>query len=339
VPHTPLPTAVEAMRGLFGRWPYSLARYQSRAFDRAVRAEVARRRPAFAYVHHLHLAPYVEALDGVPMVLREHNLEFQWMARYAAAAGASARGAYAAIQSARLRRSESELCRRAALVLAIQEEEARTIRAIAPGVRVETLPIGVDLASVPANEPASPPVVLLAASFEWAPNVEGALRFLAEGWPRLRARSPAAVLRVAGKGPPPALRAACAAAGAELAADVPSMATEYARATLLVVPLWVAGGARVKIVEAAAAGLPVVATPAASEGLGLEGGRHVVTAETPGALAENAAALLESPSARSALAREARALAEARWSLEAVAALQSRYLAAVSLAGGSGVRP
>lgn len=334
VPFAPPSTAVAAVRGLLGRWPYSLARYRSHMFERALRADIARRRPAFAYVNHLHLATYVDALDGVPMVLREQNLEFLWMARYARAAGASARGAYAAIQSARLRRAEAELCSRAALVLAIQEEEARVIRAIAPGARVETLPVGVDLASFPPRSPASPPVVLLAASFQWPPNVEGALRFLGSGWPRLRARAPGAVLRVAGKGPPRALREACAAAGAELVADVPSMAAEYARATLLLVPLWIGGGARVKIVEAAAARLPVAATRFAAEGLGLDDGRHIVTAETPEALADAAAALLDSPETRSALAREARAVAEARWSLDAVAALQSRYLAAAVAATG-----
>ena len=329
VPFTPPSGVVAAWRGLFGRWPYSLARYRSQAFDRAIRQEIARRRPAVAYVHHLHLATYVDALDGVPMVLREHNVEFLWMARYARAAGASPRGIYATLQAARLRRAEAELCRRAALVLAIQDEEARVLRAMAPGARVETLPVGVDLAAFPEPAPVSPPVVLLAASFQWPPNVEGALRFLREGWPRLRARVPAAVLRLAGKAPPRALRDACAEAGVELAADVPSMPAEYARATLLLVPIWVGAGARVKIVEALAARLPVVSTSIGAEGLDLEPGVHFAGAETAEALADAAAELLEEPGLRESLATEGRAMAESRWSLHAVSALQARLLSSV----------
>ena len=46
----------------------------------------------------------------------------------------------------------------------------------------------VDLDRYPLPRPAQPPVVLLAGSFAWKPNVEGALRFLDEGWPRARCR-------------------------------------------------------------------------------------------------------------------------------------------------------
>ncbi|HEU4335477.1 MAG TPA: glycosyltransferase, partial [Candidatus Eisenbacteria bacterium] len=256
----PPPAWIAAVTGLFGRWPYSLARYRSREFERAVRGEIARRRPAFVYAHHLHLATYVDALDGVPLVLREHNVEFRWMERYARSRGATPRGLYARLQSARLLAAESALCRRAALVLAIQDDEARALRAIAPGARVETLPVGADLAGVPPRSPEHPPVVLLAASFLWPPNVEGAIRFLHEGWPRLRERAPGAVLRIAGKQPPIRLLDEAVKAGVECRPDVPSMADEYARATLLIVPLWVGAGARVKMVEALAARLPVVAT-------------------------------------------------------------------------------
>ena len=330
VPFAPPPAAAAAWRGLFGRWPYSLARYRSAAMERAIGEEIARRPPAFVYVHHLHLATYADRFGGAPMVLREHNVEFLWMARYARAQRATPRGVYAFLQALRLRRAEGALCGRAALVLAIQEEEARVLRAIAPGARVETLPVGVDLASFPPRLPAAPPVLLLAASFQWPPNVEGALRFLRQGWPRLRALAPGATLRVTGKGPPPELRAACESAGAELAADVPSMADEFARATLLLVPLWVGAGARVKMVEALAAGLPVVSTSLAAAGLGLEAGKHFVAADSSVAMAEAAAALLGDPARLGAISVAGRGEAERRWSLEAVASRQADLLASVA---------
>jgi hypothetical protein len=95
----------------------------------------------------------------------------------------------------------------------------------------------VDFARFEPRRPASPPIVLLNGAFTWAPNVEGALRFLREGWPVLRGQAPGARLRIAGKQPPAELRRAASAAGAELAADVPSMETELAKASVLVVPL------------------------------------------------------------------------------------------------------
>jgi polysaccharide biosynthesis protein PslH len=325
----PPPAWIAALRGVVGRWPYTLTRYRSNAFERAIRGEIARRRPAFAYVHHLHLATYVDALHGVPMVLREHNLDSRSLERYARARSGTPTGVYTALQARRVNRAEAVLCRRAALVLAIQNDEAAALRRIAPDVPVEILPVGVDLTRVPRRAPASPPVALLAGSFQWRPNVDGALRFLEDGWPRLRERAPGVLLRVAGKGPPPELQRACSTAGVALASDVPSMAEEYARATLLLVPLWIGAGVRVKIVEALAARLPVVATPLGAAGLGLEAGEHFVEADTPKAMADGAAALFSDPRLQEALALAGRAYAERHWSLEHVVALQSRLLASV----------
>src|SRR6185436_6840353 len=132
----------------------------------------------------------------------------------------------------------------------------KELKALAPGTRVETLPVGVDLESYPRPHPGEPPVVLLAGSFAWAPNVHGAIRFMREGWPRVTARVPRARLRVVGKDPPRSLFRAADRIGVEVMANVPSMAEEMAKATVFVVPLWVGAGVRVKIVEAMAARVP-----------------------------------------------------------------------------------
>ena len=276
------------------------------------------------------MATYATALRDTPLVLREHNVEHVWMTRYARSLGLSPAALYALFQAARLRRAEAALCGRAALVLAIQPEEAAALRALAPGARVETLPVGVDLARCTPPSPADPPVVLLAGSFEWPPNEAGALAFLREGWPRVVARGSGARLRLAGKAPSARLRTAANAAGAEVAGRVPSMAEEFRRATVLVVPLWMGAGARVKIVEAMAAGLAVAATPLGAEGLGLTPGREYASAETPAALGEAIAGLLASPERRSEIARAARETAEARFSLEAVIRAQNDLCASVA---------
>lgn len=327
VPFRPPPAAIAALRGLFGRWPYTLARFQDPSFAAAIRGRVAADAPEYALVNHLHLAPYADALGRVPLVLREHNVEHLWMERYASGLGSGPRAAYARIQATRLRDAERSLCARAALVLAIQEGEAAALRALAPAARVETLPIGVDLERFHEPSPSRTPVVLLPASFGWEPNVAGAIRFLDEGWPRVRARHPEARLRVAGKAPPANLRAAAERAGAEVRADVPSMEAEFAEATVIVVPLWVGAGARVKIVEAMASHTPVIATRLAAEGLDLEPETHYVAGETPEDLADGISMLLESPRERDRLAFVGRSLAETRWSLEAVSRRQAALIA------------
>ncbi len=329
IPHRPPPTALAIAHGLFGPWPHTLARYRSARLEETMRRLVATRHPAFVLVNHLHLATCVGALGEVPMVLREHNLEFSWMERYAESLGGGARW-YARLQARRLRSAEAALCRRAALVLAVQDEEAATLRALCPGTPVETVPVGIDLGRFPAPRRTDPPTVLIVGSFAWVPNVRGASRFLAEGWPRVVAAVPAARLRLAGKDPPPEFANAARDAGAEVVGYVPSMEDEFARASALVVPLWVGAGARVKIIEAFAARLPVVSTSVGAEGLAIVPGTHFVRGDSPRELADGLIALLRSPELQTALARAGRLLAEQRWSLEAVAAIQNRLCARVA---------
>jgi glycosyltransferase involved in cell wall biosynthesis len=330
VPHRPPPTPRAAMAGLFGRWPYSLARYRSGSMNRAVRAAVVQTEPAFALASNLHMATYGDAIGPVPLVLREQNLEHVWMSRFARALGPTPAGLYARVQAARLKRAERRLVERAALTLAIQPEETASIRSLCPDARVETLPVGVDLSRVPRREPSEPPTLLLAGSLEWPPNVEGALAFLRRGWPRVRARAPGVGLRLAGKNPPLRLRREAEAAGVTVAANVPSMIEEFRRAAALVIPLWMGAGARVKAIEAMATGLPIASTAIGMEGLGAVPGEHYLEAETPEALGDAAAELLAEPERAARRSASAHALVAQRYSLEAVARLQSELCASVA---------
>ncbi len=206
VAHRPPSRPAAAWDGLFGPWPYTLARYRNPELPGTLRALVAETRPSFAMVTPLHMATYAEDLEGVPVVLRMHNLEFVWMERYARRLGLTPAGLYARAQVRRLRDAEGTLSRRASLVLAIQPEEATGLREVAPDARVEVLPVGVDLSRYQDPQPGEPPIVLLGGSFAWPPNVDGAIQFIRKGWPRVAARVPSARLRMVGKDPAPLAR-------------------------------------------------------------------------------------------------------------------------------------
>jgi glycosyltransferase involved in cell wall biosynthesis len=217
-----------------------------------------------------------------------------------------------------MRVAEARLCEAFDLVAAIQEREAQALRALAPRARVEVIPMGIDYSRFLPHAPASPPVVLLTGAFGWAPNAEGARAFVSNGWPRVAARVPGARLRVVGKDLSLDLEHSIRAAGGEPVGYVDSITPEYAVATVLVVPLWVGAGVRVKIVEALGAGPVVVSTPLGAEGLGLERDRHFVEAGTPEELGEAVARLLLAPELARAIADEGRRFAQERFSISAV---------------------
>ena len=320
VAHRPPPLPVALVRGAFGRWPYMLARYRNRAFEATLRRLVATKRPDLVVVNALHLTTYLDVLAGVCVVMRTQNLEHLWLERYAERLSNPVARLYVRDQARRMRRVEAERCARCDLVLAIREGEAEVLRALAPATRVETLPIGIDMDRYLPRAPDRPPVVAMIASWEWAPNADGGREFLQRGWPRVHDRVPDARLRVVGKNLPADLAESARQAGAEVVGYVDDMAVEFAHAALMVVPLWMGAGIRVKIVEGLAARVPIVTTRIGAEGLDLEPGVHAAFAETPEGLGDAVVELLEHPDRAREMADAGCARVRDRHSLAAMAA-------------------
>ena len=113
-----------------------------------------------------------------------------------------------------------------------------------------------------------PSRLLFLGSLDWRPNIDGLQQFLDDVFPAVRRAIPQATLAVVGRNPSDALRPRLVAtAGVELYANVPDVRPYLATCGMLVVPLRIGGGSRLKILEALAAGVPVVSTRIGAEGL------------------------------------------------------------------------
>jgi hypothetical protein len=129
---------------------------------------------------------------------------------------------------------------------------------------VDWLPVTVDDAPhVPAATPDHD--LVFTGTLSYPPNV-GALRRLARLWPRLLACRPGTTLLVAGAGPGPEVASLCHDHGWTLVPDFAALADVLARARLAVAPLEHAAGIQIKVLDAAAAGVPQVVTPEATRG-------------------------------------------------------------------------
>ncbi|MEM9465645.1 MAG: glycosyltransferase family 4 protein [Actinomycetota bacterium] len=159
------------------------------------------------------------------------------------------------------------------------------------------------------------------ATFSYPPNEVGARFLLDELTPRL----PDVPLTLAGAGPPPSL-VDDAAGRARVTGAIPDMRPELAAAAVMVVPLFEGGGTRLKVLEGFAAGLPVVATTKAVEGLDVVDGEHVLIADSPD---EFASAVQRATDAGTAarLRLAGRTLVEADYSVSAVGSKLAAALA------------
>ena len=112
---------------------------------------------------------------------------------------------------------------------------------------------------------------------------------------------------VAGRNPARQVIDACAEAGFELVANPQDMNPTLSRGLLEVVPLKKGSGTRGKILEAMAAGLPVVSTQLGCEGLGLQHDKHLLVANSASEFAEAIECLMNNESQRNQLSRQAHA--------------------------------
>jgi glycosyltransferase involved in cell wall biosynthesis len=256
----------------------------------AALARLSRRRPVIYNAHNLE-SGFRHELDG---------------RRLAAAAGRRV-----------LRGFERRLLARASETWMVSEADAAGARALCPGARVRYVPNVVDVTAIAAVTPAaSQRRAIFVASFDYEPN-RNALRFLLDNvMPRVWARLPDARLALVGAG---LERPPSGDERVETLGFVEDLQAMYARASCAVVPLLQGGGTPLKLIEALAHGLPVIATPRAAAGLELRDGVHCRLAEG----AEDFAAALSGVLRDGApeLGRQGRLLAAERYSIEALTAL------------------
>ena len=151
--------------------------------------------------------------------------------------------------------------------------------------RISVVPNGVDLTAFTPGPVPAQPRVLVPATLGYAPNVDGALWFCAEIWPRVRTVVPAATLQLVGREPVPEVLALGDLEGVSVHADVPSMTPYYESARAVVVPLRSGTGTRLKALEAMASGRPVAGTAIGLEGIGVRDRDQVLVANDPAGFA------------------------------------------------------
>ncbi len=234
------------------------------------------------------------------VLLVEHNVESALFEQRAAQCTEPAERAKLLRQGARTRRDELTAWRRVRIIGAVTDEDADTIRTAVPDADVRYLPNGADHLGTGAGtlDPArrDSARLLFVADLGYEPNLHAARMLLFDIFPGVLRRCPAATLAIVGSDPPEWLvYAARHEPRVTVTGWVPDVAPWLDAAHVVVCPLTVGGGVKVKVLEALARGCAVVATPIALQGLRyLPPGAVVECADAP-ALADACARLLVCP--------------------------------------------
>lgn len=178
------------------------------------------------------------------------------------------------------RRFERAIMGKVQAVVVFTERDRQAMARFGRRTPIVTIPITTPLPASPLNTSGKiPPGLLFVGNFTHPPNVDAAQRLAGDIFPAIHAQRPDVRLWIVGDQPPPEL-VALAGEAVTVTGRVPDVRPYLEAAAIVVVPMRLGGGMRVKVMEALAAGKALIASRVAVEGLDLTPGAHYLLAET-----------------------------------------------------------
>lgn len=293
----------------FGNVPWRTVWFHEPGVQEILDNLLSQRRFDLVHVEDNAAASYRFSTD-IPVLLTEHEVRrsrpFNW-SQFRLHDGY--KGLLAEIDWHRWQHFHSQVWNRADAIQVFTERDAELVREMAPvtGSRVRVNPFPVSIPEDFSNLPGEEGTVLFVGNFTHQPNVDAALWLGNEIMPLLRQRVPHARLTLVGGHVPDEVRA-LGSDWITITGFVPELETFICRAAIVLAPIRIGGGMRMKVLQAMAYGKAVVTTSRGAAGLEVSGARPPLEmAEDAEEFADLAAILLRSPQARLTLARQARA--------------------------------
>ena len=311
------------LRALQTGRPVSLTAFDSARLRGFVDGLLARGGIDAIFVFSGQMAQFVPASPGALFVMDFGDMDSAKFAEYAQKGGAL-RWVHAR-EADKLFAFERATAARADCSLFVSDAEAALFRhqAALPGADIRSMQNGIDLdfydpaAAFDRGEAGEGPLIAFTGQMDYRPNVEAVVGFAEEAMPLILERRPDARFAIVGRNPAPAVQRLAGRNGTVVTGSVADVRSWVGRADVVVAPLRMARGIQNKVLEAMAMARPVVASPAAFEGIDAEPGRHLLVADTPHEQAKAVLSLIADPARADALGAEARRRMESHYRWEA----------------------
>jgi sugar transferase (PEP-CTERM/EpsH1 system associated) len=316
-------TPAKLLRGVLGRKPVTVLNYTTEKMKAAL-AQLLDEKPFdVVQVETSTLGDYLSVIRAAkhrPLAVCDwHNIDSELMLRYAEKAPRSRRF-YAHLTARRIAAFERWALENYDAHIACSMRDAAQLLEINPRARISVIENGVDVDYYTdaklarayeiwrATNDSSAKRVLYVGSMDYHANIDAVTQFARQDWPAIHAQRPDLKFTIVGRNPAPEVTALEELAGVEVTGTVPDVRPYYAEAIAQIVPLRVGSGSRLKILEAMAAGVPVVSTTLGAEGLSVTDGCDIAIANDADAMARALFALCDNPEHKQNMARAAREL-------------------------------
>jgi glycosyltransferase involved in cell wall biosynthesis len=280
--------------------PYAVSRFADARVQKQLEDWFREQRFDVAVCDFLDAAVNFPGSLNIPSVLFEHNVESEIWRRHADTAGHPVKKMIYGMEFRKMLRYERAAVCRFQHVIAVSENDRALMTKWVDGDRVTVVPTGVDLAQyrpAPDRVDAFAPLITFVGAMDWEPNVDGVEYFCAEVWPVIKAEVPQARFRIVGRNPDRRVQKWASTpnnhdGSIAVTGRVPSVVEHLHQSAVVIVPLRIGGGTRLKIYEAMAAGKAVVSTTIGAEGLDVHHGRDIILADDPRSFAQAVIMLL-----------------------------------------------
>ena len=265
-----------------------------------------------AVIEHFWCAPYVEQVRPYTanVIVDLHNIESRWHRSLASAESPLRSWALRrfATASAAL---EREWLPKFDCILATSDVDAQLVRGMIPNAKITVYPNA--LPAMPQPKHREKHEIVFSGNLEYPPNIS-AIRFFRQSvWPALESRWPKLTWRIIGKNPDAIRRLVAGHPRIVVTGFVEDAVAALAESQVAVIPLLSGSGTRFKILEAWAAGIPIVSTALGAQGLHCVDGTHILITDEPGRFADSVSRLLASPEDRLRIGSAGRRLFEERY--------------------------
>ena len=313
-------------------YPLLVIRNYSSKEKSALKEELETEKYDLIHAETFYVMPHVPQTN-VPSILVEQTIEYKVYKHYVDNEVFPLLRPIFMIDVLKLRFWERFYWKKTNRLVAVSAEDRKIMQKEIPRIDVDIIPNGVDatfFASKKVEKKTPPRVLYGVTNFEWLQNVEAVDVLIEKGWPKIHKNRKDAILWIVGrKIPERIVKLTGQRSDIEITESIEDARDAYLSSTVMVTPIRGSGGTRLKILEAMAAGLPVVSTTIGVAGLGLENGKQGIISDSMDGLADGAVKVIEDRDFAERIGKEAQRFVKDKYDWKSIVKLHDEIYAKV----------
>jgi glycosyltransferase involved in cell wall biosynthesis len=286
IPFTDDSKRAEQLKTLLKKRSYQTQQYESQEMQNAIDRTIKENNIELIFVEFSQMGFFSFPAD-IPVLLDEHNIEFDLLDRMSDKDSLSFRKFYNKVEAKKFEKEEISFIKKSAITITTSQRDIGIIKSYLPETLTAEIINGVDCAEFKKPDDIIPEKnsAVFTGAMNYFPNDEGVNFFMEEIYPFLQKKDPNFKITIVGSGPSEKIKA-YKNDNINITGFVKDVKPYMWNSSVFIVPLRMGGGTRFKVVEAMAAGIPVVSTSLGCEGIPGKDGEHLLIRDDPSEFAD-----------------------------------------------------